>query len=92
MSHILQNLFFALRAKADIGILENKTRCSKICYLKVAHKAAEATAEFIGNKITDKMLKPKPLPNANSRNVEEVVVPPEKRDEIRKSIIKWNTC
>ena len=49
---------------------------------KVAHKAAEPTEEFIGNKIADKFVKPKPVPDENSRNVEEIIIAPEKREEI----------
>ena len=41
----------------------------------VIHKAAEATGEFTGNKIADGIVKP-------LRNVEEIVIPPEKRQEI----------
>ena len=37
---------------------------------------------LLGNKIADKILKPKPVPDAKSRNVEEIVVPPEKRQKI----------
>ena len=44
---------------------------------KVVHKTAEATGEMIGNKIAEKILKP--VPEANSRNVEEIVVWPYKR-------------
>ena len=49
---------------------------------KVVHKAAEATGEFIGNKIAGKIGKPKPVIDVDSRNVEEVLIPPEKREEI----------
>ena len=49
---------------------------------KVIHKTAEATRELIGNKIAEKIVKPKPVPDENSRNVEEIVIPPEKRQEI----------
>ena len=49
---------------------------------RVVHKAAEATGECLGNKIADKILNPKPLPGQNSRNDEEIVIPPEKRQEI----------
>ena len=49
---------------------------------KVVHKVAKVTDEFIGNKIADKILKHKSLPVENSRNVEEIVIPPEKRQEI----------
>ena len=48
---------------------------------KTVHKAAEVTGEFIG-KMTDKIVKPKYVINENSRNIEELIVPPEKREEI----------
>ena len=54
----------------------------RIASKKVVHKASEASGEFIGNKIADKIVKPKPVPNANLRNVEEIVILPEKREEI----------
>ena len=56
--------------------------CRKNCYQKVYHKAAEATAEFIGNKIADKIVKLKPVSDMNSRNVEEILIPQEKREKI----------
>ena len=46
---------------------------------KVVHKTAEATEELIGNKIVEKLVKPKHVPYVNSRDVEEIVVPPQKR-------------
>ena len=45
---------------------------------KVVHNAAEATGEFIGNKITEKIVNSAD----NSRNVEEISIPQEKREEI----------
>ena len=50
--------------------------------LKVAHKAAEATGAFTGNKIADKIVRPKSMLDMNSRNVEEIINLPEKREEI----------
>ena len=49
---------------------------------KVVHKAVKATGEFIGNKIADKFVKPKPTIDENSWNVEEIVIPPEKRHKM----------
>ena len=40
---------------------------------KVVHKSAKATSEFIGKKIADKIVKPKPIIDESSRNVEEIV-------------------
>ena len=45
---------------------------------KVVDKADEARSEFVGNKIADKIVKPKPVPNNNLRNIEEIIIPPEK--------------
>ena len=47
-------------------------------YKIVVREAAEATGNFIGSKIADKIVKPKTLPAENSRNVEEIVIPPKK--------------
>ena len=47
-------------------------------------EAAEASGEFIENKI----LNPKPVPDDNSRNVEEIKIPPEKREEIFNELIQ----
>ena len=58
---------------------------------KVVHKAGEATGEFMGNKISDKIVKQNPLSAKNSRNAEEIVISPEKRrngKQIKKNIIK----
>ena len=49
---------------------------------KVVHKAAEATGKFIWNKIADKIVKPKHVTEANLRNIERIIIPREKRDEI----------
>ena len=49
---------------------------------KVDHKAAETTGEFIGNKIGAKIVKPKSAIEENFRNVEEIVITPEERQEI----------
>ena len=46
---------------------------------KLVHKATEGTGELIGNKIADKIEKPKPVIDKNLRNVEEIVILPEKK-------------
>ena len=59
------------------------------------HKAAETTGEFIGDKVADKIVKVKPVPDENSRDVEEIVIPSERKRKniklIKVSIIKWKT-
>ena len=58
------------------------------------HKVAELTRKFIGNRIADKIVKLKPVPDENPKNVEEIVIPLEKKrrntKRIKTSIIKWN--
>ena len=58
------------------------------------HKVAELTRKFIGNTIADKIVKLKPVPDENPKNVEEIVIPLEKKrrntKRIKTSIIKWN--
>ena len=49
---------------------------------KVSHKAAEATGEFIWCKIANEIVKPKPVVDLSSRNVEEIIIPQEQREEI----------
>ena len=46
------------------------------------HKTVEATEELIGNKIAEKIVKQKPIPDKNSRNVEEIVFHQRKDKEI----------
>ena len=57
-------------------------------------KVAELTGKFIGNRIADKIVKLKPVPDENPKNVEELVIPLEKKKRntkrIKTSIIKWN--
>ena len=40
------------------------------------------TGEFIGNKIADKIVKPKPVTDENVGDAEEIIIPPEKKEEI----------
>ena len=57
---------------------------------KVVHKTAEEIGESIGNKIADaaaksnddKIMKRKPVFDENPRNGEEIIISPEKREEI----------
>ena len=49
---------------------------------KVVHRAPEATEKFKGSNIADKILKSKLVSDENSRDIEEIVIPPEKREGI----------
>ena len=76
-------------------IIEYRTRCFKNWFQKSSRKTAEATGEFIGNKTADKIVKTKPVIDKNSRNIDEIIFPPEKIEKtikrIKTNIIKWNT-
>ena len=54
----------------------------KIASKKEICNTAEVTGEFLGNKIADKIVIQKPVIDENLRNVEEINIPPEKREEI----------
>ena len=65
-------------------LLQIRTRYCKSCFQKIIHNTAEPTGEVIGNKTTEKVVKPKCLqsasfPEAHLRNVEEINIPPKKK-------------
>ena len=70
----------------DTNKKKNRITCFKNSDQKAAQKAAEATGEFIENKIADKIVKTKPMLDENSRNAEEIIIPPDKREEIIKKL------
>ena len=52
---------------------------------RVVQKTAEATGDLIGNKIADKINsigKPKEKEKGETKEIEEVYIPPEKRQQI----------
>ena len=71
-------------------LLHTRLDALKTASKKVVHKVAEATGEFLGNKIADgvakskndKIVKPNHEIDENPRNVEEIIIPSEKREEI----------
>ena len=56
------------------------TNALKTASKKVIHKAA--TGEFLGKKIADKIVKLKPVIDENSRNIDEIILPTKKREDI----------
>ena len=62
-------------------ILLQKTEIdvAKTAPKKVFYKTSAATGELIENKVTKKVVEPKSAPEANTRNMEEIISPPEKR-------------
>ena len=55
---------------------------AKTASKKVVHKTAEARGELIGKTMPKKSVKPTPANDANSKTVEKIVTPPDKRQEI----------
>ena len=53
---------------------KTRTDALKAASKKVVHKTAEGTGELMVNKITDKFVKPKRVPDVNSSNVEKIVI------------------
>ena len=56
----------------------------------VPHKAAEPSGEFTGNKIAQKVVKLKSVLDGNSKNVEEIIIPPEHKKEILNDLYYYN--
>ena len=97
--HVKGYGFLSFARKYKKQLLDTELDALKTVSKKVVHKSAEATGEFLGNKITDavaklnndKIVKPKQVTDENPRNVEEITIPPEKRRNIKRiktSIIK----
>ena len=61
--------------KTGLDFLKTAGKCG-------AHKSAEATDKFTGSKITVKTVKSKLFPAQSSGYFEEIVIPPEEREEI----------
>ena len=60
----------------------------KNTFKRVVYKAAEATCEFTRNKIAGKIVKLKHVIDLNLNNVEEIIISPEKREEILKKLMQ----
>ena len=76
---ICENLLNKYRKKLLDTATKNGNRCCKNCSQKVFHKISAATGELIRHKVTKKVVEPKSAPEANTRNIEEIISPPEKR-------------
>ena len=70
IQHIGKNNYWILLLKKELDAL-------KPAFKKVFHKASEARGEFKGNKIADKIVKPKPLPAENLRDNEKKIIAPD---------------
>ena len=80
--------FLSFARKYRKQLLDTGLDAPKTASKKLVHKAAETTGEFKGSKIAnavvkskdEKIVKPKHVIDENSRNVEEIIFPPEKRE------------
>ena len=81
-----KNFYHLLKYRKDL--LDTGLHALKTASKKVVHKAFEATCELIGNKVPDKIVKEKAVIDENSRNIEEIIVLPEKREEILNELIQ----
>ena len=61
--------------KADLDAAETAST-------KIVHKTARATRELIKNSIVDKIVKPKPKSDTKSRDVDDIVLSTENKQEI----------
>ena len=78
--------FLSFARKYKKQLLDTGLAAVKTASKKVVHK----TSEFLGNKIADAVTKSNDdkivKPDENSGNVEEVIIPPAKRDGIFKKL------
>ena len=65
-----RNLFNKYRKQLSDTSAKTGLDALKTAPKRVVHKTAEATGEFIGNKLAHKIGKLKPVTDENSRNVE----------------------
>ena len=72
--------FLSFARKYRKQLLNIRLDTLKTASKKVVHKAAEAIGEFLGSTIAGKILKP----DENPQNVAEIIILPEKREEILK--------
>ena len=84
----MRNLFDKYGEKVLNTATKTRLEVLKTASKKEVHKTADATGEFMGMKTADKIVKPKLVPNDNWRNVEETVIPSDKKQEILTTLIQ----
>ena len=71
--------------------MDTELAALKTASKKVVHKAAEATGEFLRNKIADKIVKPKHVIDENLRNGEDIIIlSKKKRINIKQTSDKYH--
>ena len=63
-------------------LLDSRLDALKTVFKEVVQETAEGTGEFTENKIADKIVKAKPVIDENPKDVEEIIIPPEEREQI----------
>ena len=89
-------LLRSLSDKYEKKLLDTATKVgldlARCASKKLVHKAAEPAEKFTGKKLVKKIAKPKPMFDMNSKHVEEIVIPLEKRQEILNDLILDKYC
>ena len=85
------NLSNKYRKKLSDPTTKTELNAAKAASRKAVNKTTEATGELIGKKIAEKIVKTKPVPDRNLRNVEQIVLSTEKRQEILNKLRSWST-
>ena len=65
--------------KLLITATKTELDAAKAASQNVVHKTGEAIRELIGSKTVEEIVNLKPVSDVNSRNVEKIVIPLEKR-------------
>ena len=67
-------------------LLDNATKTGldavTTAFKRAIHKTSEAKSKYIKNKIAHKIVKPRSVPEGNSTEIEEIIIPQEKREKI----------
>ena len=71
----MEKSFWILLPKTRLDAVKNASK-------KLVWKEAEAAGKFVGSKISDKIVKSKSVSDGNLRDAEEIIILPEKREEI----------
>ena len=74
--------FYHLPENIEKKLLDTGLDAVKTASKKVFYKTAETTGEFRGNKITNKIVKQKSVIHENSRDIEKIITPSGKREDI----------
>ena len=74
--------FLPFATKYRKQLFDTRLDAIKTTSKKGVFKTAETTGEFLWNKSADKIVKPKHVIEEYPRNVKEIIIRPEKREEI----------